>query len=67
MSKKRRFPRQRATNPKQVGSSPQPMRVPVVLDSGDGTPVIAMVTQEDHEALQRRQTESRAEVSNDAR
>lgn len=60
MSKKRRFPRQRATNPRQVGSSPQPMRVPVVLDSGDGTPVIAMVTREDYEELQRRQARSEA-------
>lgn len=60
MSKKRRFPRQRATNPKQVGSSPQPMRVPVVLDRGDGWPVVAMVSQEDYEELQRRQARSEA-------
>lgn len=55
MSKRRRFPRQRAMNSKQINVSHQTQRVPVLLDRGDGTPVIAMVTQEDYEELQRRQ------------
>jgi hypothetical protein len=53
MSKKRRFPRQSATNPKASHQTQQ--RVPVVLDNGDGWPVVAMVTQEEYEELQRRQ------------
>lgn len=55
MSKKRRFLRQSATNSRQVKASHQVQRVPVVLDSGDGTPVIAMVSEEEFEELQRRQ------------
>lgn len=60
MSKKRRFPRQRAMNSKQINVSHQTQRVPVLLDRGDGTPVIAMVSQEDYEELQRRQARSEA-------
>lgn len=60
MSKRRRFPRQRAMNSKQINVSHQTQRVPVLLDRGDGTPVIAMVSQEDYEELQRRQARSEA-------
>lgn len=59
MSKKRRFPRQSATNPRQIKVSRQAQRVPVVLDRGDGTPVIAMVTEEEFEKLQRKQARSK--------
>lgn len=55
MSKRRRFPRQSAMNSKQIKAPHQTQRVPVVLDRGDGWPVVAMVSQEDYEELQRRQ------------
>jgi ribosomal protein S17 len=56
MPKKRRFARQSATNPRQIKASGPKRMVSVVLDNGDGTARVAMVSEEELEALQRKQT-----------
>jgi hypothetical protein len=56
MSKKRKYQRQSATNPAQIRATGTtgPLRVPVVIDNGDGTPTIVMLTKEEYEKLQQR-------------
>jgi hypothetical protein len=55
MSKKRKYPRQSATNPAQIRASHPLQRVPVLIDNGDGTTKTVMVTEAEFERLQRKQ------------
>ena len=54
MSKKRRFQRQSATNPAQIRASHPMMRIPVVLDRGDGKEETVLVSEAEFATLQRR-------------